>query len=47
MTNTRGSDDFMSTKQFDQFYWPTFKKLVSTLIERGATLCIFFEGNFT
>lgn len=47
MTNTRGSDNFMSTKQFDRFYWPTFKKLVSTLIERGATLCIFFEGDFT
>jgi hypothetical protein len=47
MTNTRGSDDFMSTRQFDQFYWPTFKRLVMTLIERGATLCIFFEGNFT
>jgi hypothetical protein len=47
MTNTRGSDDFMSTRQFDRFYWPTFKKLVATLIERGATPCIFFEGNFT
>ena len=47
MTNTRGSDDFMSTKQFDRFYWPTFKKLVLALIERGATLYIFFEGNFT
>jgi uroporphyrinogen-III decarboxylase len=47
MTNTRGSDDFMSTKQFDTFYWPTCKKLVLTLIERGATPCIFFEGNFT
>ena len=47
MTNTRGSDDFMSTKQFDSFYWPTCKKLVLTLIERGATPCIFFEGNFT
>jgi len=47
MTNTRGSDDFMSTKQFDQFYWPTFKKLVMNLIERGATPMIFFEGNFT
>ena len=35
MTNTRGSDDFMSTKHFDRFYWPTFKKLVMTLIERG------------
>jgi len=47
MTNTRGSDDFMSTKQFDTFYWPTFKKLVMSLIERGATPCIFFEGTFT
>jgi uroporphyrinogen-III decarboxylase len=47
MTNTRGSDDFMSMKQFETFYWPTFKKLVLTLIERGATPCIFFEGNFT
>ncbi|MFC2038407.1 uroporphyrinogen decarboxylase family protein [Chloroflexota bacterium] len=47
MTNTRGSDDFLSKEQFDKFYWPTFKKLVMTLIERGATPCIFFEGNFT
>jgi uroporphyrinogen-III decarboxylase len=47
MTNTRGSDEFMSMKQFQTFYWPTFKKLVMALIERGATPCIFFEGNFT
>ena len=46
MTNTRGSDDFMSKKQFDTFYWPTFKQLVLGLIEKGATPCIFFEGNF-
>jgi uroporphyrinogen-III decarboxylase len=47
MTNTRGSDDFLSKKMFDTFYWPTFKKLVTKLIERGETPCIFFEGNFT
>jgi uroporphyrinogen-III decarboxylase len=47
MTVTRGSDEFMSMKQFDAFYWPSFKKLVLSLIERGATLCIFFEGDFT
>jgi hypothetical protein len=47
MTITRGSEDFLSKKQFDTFYWPTFKKLVMTLIERGLTPCIFFEGNFT
>ena len=47
MTNTRGSDDFMSTEQFKTFYWPGFRKLVLTLIERGATPYIFLEGNFT
>lgn len=47
MTNTRGSDEFLSKEQFDRFYWPTFKKLVNTLVERGGTPCIFFEGNFT
>jgi hypothetical protein len=47
MTNTRGSDDFLSKKMFDTFYWPTFKKLVLGLIQKGMTPCIFFEGNFT
>ena len=47
MTNTRGSDQFLSKEQFDKFYWPTFKTLVNTLVERGGTPCIFFEGSFT
>ena len=47
MTVTRGSDDFLSEKQWETFYWPTFKRLVSGLIERGGTPCIFFEGNCT
>jgi hypothetical protein len=47
MTNTRGSDDFLSKKQFDTFYWPTMRKLVHALIDRGMTPCIFFEGKFT
>lgn len=47
MTNTRGSDNFMSTEQFNRFYWPTFKRLVLNLVDRGATPCIFFEGKFT
>ena len=47
MTNTRGSDEFLSKEQFDRFYWPTFKTLVNTLVEKGGTPCIFFEGNFT
>jgi uroporphyrinogen-III decarboxylase len=47
MTNTRGDDTFMSMAQFKRFYWPTFYKLVTALIKRGLTPCIFFEGNFT
>jgi uroporphyrinogen-III decarboxylase len=46
MTNTRGSDNFMSNEQFETFYWPTCKKLLLTLIERGMTPYMFFEGNF-
>jgi hypothetical protein len=46
MTNTRGSDDFISKKQFDTFYWPSFKKLVTYLCKHGATPGIFFEGKF-
>jgi hypothetical protein len=46
MTNTRGSDEFLSKKQFDKFYWPTFKKLVIELCARGGTPYIFFEGKF-
>lgn len=45
MTVTRGSDNFLSKKQFDMFYWPTFRKLVHSLIDQGMTPCIFFEGN--
>lgn len=46
MTNTRGSDDFISKKQFDTFYWPSFKTLVTYLCDHGATPYIFFEGRF-
>jgi len=47
MTNTRGSDDFLSNKLFEKFYWPSFKKVIETMVERGGTMCVFFEGNFT
>ena len=47
MTNTRGSDQFLSKDQFDRFYWPPFKTLVNSLIDKGGTPCIFFEGDFT
>jgi len=43
----KGSDGFMSLKQFEKFYWPTFKSLVLSLIDEGLTPCIFFEGDYT
>lgn len=45
MTVTRGSDDFLSKKQFETFYLPTFKKLLNAFIAKGIVPCIFFEGN--
>jgi len=43
----RGSDGFMSLKQFETFYWPTLKKVILSLIDAGLTPCIFFEGDYT
>lgn len=43
----RGSDDFMSVKQFEKFYWPTMKRLIKDIIEKGVIPCLFLEGNFT
>jgi hypothetical protein len=43
----RGAEGFMSIKQFETFYWPTFKKLLLALIEGGLTPVPFFEGDYT
>jgi uroporphyrinogen-III decarboxylase len=43
----RGSDAFMSMKQFETFYWPGLKKLLLALIDEGITPCPFFEGDFS
>ena len=42
----RGSEGFMSLKQFETFYWPALKGLLLGLIESGLTPCPFFEGNY-
>jgi hypothetical protein len=41
------SDSFMSLKQFDTFYWPTYKKLLLSLIDQGLSPCVFFNGDCT
>jgi hypothetical protein len=43
----RGADGFMSLKQFEKFYWPTFKGLMLGLIDAGLTPCPFIEGDYT
>jgi hypothetical protein len=40
----RGSDGFMSLKQFEKFYWPQLKELVWYLAELGMTTRIVWEG---
>ncbi len=47
MTNTRGSDNFISNQLFEKYYWPTAKRVIMSRIELGGTMCIFFEGDFT
>ena len=40
----RGSDEFMSLKQFEKFYWPGLKKSTWASIELGYIVSHFFEG---
>ncbi len=43
----RGSEGFMSLKQFEKFYWPTLKRLIQGIADEGLTPCVFFEGDYT
>jgi hypothetical protein len=43
----RGSDGFMSIKQFERFYWPGLKGLILALIDKGLQPLVFFEGDYT
>lgn len=42
----RGSDGFMSIKQFEEFYWPHLKAIMLKMIEKGITPCPFLEGTW-
>jgi uroporphyrinogen-III decarboxylase len=43
----RGSGGFMSNEQFEEFYWPSLKKLMLALIDVGLTPMPFLEGDYT
>ena len=40
----RGSDGFMSIKQFETFYWPQLKGLLLDMIDAGLIPAPFYEG---
>ena len=42
----KGTDSFMSIKQFKTFYWPTLQKLIFDLIEAGCTPYLLIEGAY-
>ena len=37
---------FLSPKQFDTFYWPSFKKTMEILIDAGYTIRAYLEGDW-
>jgi uroporphyrinogen-III decarboxylase len=42
----KGDDTFMSNKQYEKFYWPTFQKVILGLIEEGCVPLLFAEGRY-
>ncbi len=42
----KGADGFMSQKQFEKFYWPTFKAVMLGLYDEGIINYLFVEGTY-
>jgi hypothetical protein len=42
----RGSDGFMSLKQFEEFYWPGLKAVLLGMIDKGLIPLVFWEGTW-
>ena len=42
----KGDNSFMSRKQFEQFYWPTLKKVLLGMVNEGLIPMPFAEGNY-
>lgn len=43
----KGDDTHISLKQFEKFYWPTFKELLLRMIDDGLMPAPFAEGTYT
>ena len=42
----KGDESFMSPKQFETFYWPTFRRVLMGMIEEGLVPYPFAEGRY-
>ena len=42
----KGADGWMSQKQFETFYWPSLKKVMTAFIQDGLVQSMFAEGSF-
>lgn len=42
----KGLDGFMGPQQYEEFYWPTLKRMVEELISHGLTPYIYTEGKY-
>jgi uroporphyrinogen-III decarboxylase len=42
----KGDDSFMSIKQFEKFYWPTFRKLLLGCINEGCVPMMVIDGSY-
>ncbi len=42
----KGADAFMSVKQYETFYWPTYRRVLMGMIEEGLVPFPFAEGRY-
>jgi uroporphyrinogen-III decarboxylase len=42
----KGADTFMSEKQYQKFYWPSFRKVIIGLVDAGIVPMLFAEGSY-
>jgi uroporphyrinogen-III decarboxylase len=42
----KGDDTFMSSAQYEKFYWPTFRRVILGLIDDGLVPLLFAEGRY-
>ena len=42
----KGDDSFMSVKQFEKFYWPTFRSLLLGIVNEGFVPAMVIDGKY-